>query len=53
MPAALIIIDMQRGMLPENTGPRNNPQAEDNIARLLAAWRAAGVPCFQVAPGDF
>jgi hypothetical protein len=22
---ALIIIDMQRGMLPENTAPRNNP----------------------------
>ncbi|OYW24654.1 MAG: cysteine hydrolase [Caulobacter sp. 12-67-6] len=48
MPAALIIIDMQRGMEPENTGPRNNPQAEDNIARLLAAWRAAAQPIVHV-----
>lgn len=45
---ALIIIDMQRGMLPENTGPRNNPQAEDNIALLLAAWRAGDLPIVHV-----
>jgi nicotinamidase-related amidase len=48
MAAALIIIDMQRGMLPENTGPRNNPAAEDNIERLLAAWRAAARPIVHV-----
>jgi len=48
MAAALIIVDMQRGMLPENTGPRNNPGAEDNIERLLAAWRAANRPIVHV-----
>ncbi len=48
MPVALIIVDMQRGMLPENTGPRNNPGAEDNIGRLLTAWRAAARPIVHV-----
>ena len=48
MAAALIIIDMQRGMLPENAGPRNNPGAEDNIERLLAAWRVAERPIVHV-----
>ena len=37
----LIIIDMQKGMADPAAGSRNNPQAEDNIARLLGAWRAA------------
>lgn len=39
---ALIIIDMQKGMCEPKLGRRNNPQAEDNIDRLLAAWRAFG-----------
>ena len=38
---ALVIIDMQQGMARPEGGARNNPQAEENIARLLAAWRAA------------
>lgn len=38
---ALIIIDMQKGMADPKSGVRNNPQAEDNIARLLDAWRGA------------
>lgn len=25
----------------------------DDRAKVVAMWRAAGVPCFQVAPGDF
>ncbi|MHA4870715.1 cysteine hydrolase family protein [Duganella sp. PWIR1] len=37
----LIIIDMQKGMATAAAGERNNPQAEANIVRLLAAWRAA------------
>ena len=41
---ALIVIDMQKGMRAARLPPRNNPQAEDNIARLLDAWRAAGQP---------
>lgn len=41
---ALLIIDMQKGMQSPTLPPRNNPQAEANIARLLAAWRDAGRP---------
>lgn len=41
---ALLIIDMQQGMLSPTLPPRNNPDAEDHIARLLAAWRDAGRP---------
>jgi nicotinamidase-related amidase len=45
---ALIIIDMQKGMLSSSLPPRNNPQAEDNIARLHAAWRESGQPVVSV-----
>jgi nicotinamidase-related amidase len=41
---ALLIIDMQKGMLSPALPPRNNPEAEDNIARLLAAWREREEP---------
>lgn len=41
---ALIIIDMQNAMRSETLPPRNNLEAEDNIARLLGAWRSAGNP---------
>jgi len=37
----LIIIDMQKGMANTPADSRNNPRAEDNIAQLLQAWRAA------------
>jgi nicotinamidase-related amidase len=43
-PAALIVIDMQEGMRFARLPPRNNPEAEDRIARLLAAWRRSGAP---------
>ncbi|MFZ6768336.1 cysteine hydrolase family protein [Undibacterium sp. Di26W] len=46
--AALIIIDMQRGMADPKAGRRNNPDAEDKIRQLLAAWRAAGKPIVHV-----
>lgn len=39
---ALIIIDMQKCMASEKAGERNNPAAEQNIARLLDAWRGGG-----------
>jgi nicotinamidase-related amidase len=37
----LILIDMQKGMANTPADSRNNPQAEENIAQLLQAWRAA------------
>jgi nicotinamidase-related amidase len=49
--AALIIIDVQQAIdHPKwlHWGPRNNPQAEANIARLLTAWRAAQRPIVHV-----
>ncbi len=45
---ALIIIDMQRGMLESSAGPRNNPQAEHAIATTLKAWREAKAPIVHV-----
>lgn len=46
--ATLIVIDMQRGMADPKSGRRNNPQAEDNMAALLAAWRTAARPVVHV-----
>lgn len=43
-PTALILIDLQQAMRLDRLPPRNNPQAEDRIAELLAAWRARGQP---------
>lgn len=49
--AALMIIDLQRAIDHPRwaaQGPRNNPEAERTIARLLAAWREAGRPIFHI-----
>jgi nicotinamidase-related amidase len=43
-PRALIVIDVQRGFEHPDLGPRDNPQAEANIAALIAAWRTRGEP---------
>jgi nicotinamidase-related amidase len=48
MKTALVIIDVQQGFDEPYWGARNNRQAEDNIARLLDAWRAAKRPVFHV-----
>lgn len=45
---ALLLIDIQDGLDEPRLGKRNNPDAEANMARLLAAWRAAGRPIFHV-----
>ena len=49
MRRALIVVDVQRGF--EDAaywGPRNNPACEDNIAKLIATWRASGQPIVRV-----
>ena len=46
---ALIVIDAQRGFDDPVWGAAcNNPQAEGNIARLLAAWRQDRRPIHHV-----
>jgi nicotinamidase-related amidase len=48
---ALLVIDVQRAIdHPDwaRYGPRNHPSAEQNIARLLDAWRRGGLPVYHV-----
>jgi nicotinamidase-related amidase len=46
--AALIIVDVQKGLDEPYWGLRNNPQAEANMAQLLAAWRRGGRPIYHI-----
>ena len=47
---ALIIVDVQKGF--EDVaywgGHRNNPQAEDHAAQILAKWRELNLPIFHI-----
>jgi len=48
---ALLVIDLQKAIDDPRwakDGPRNNPEAEANIARLLASWRKAGRPIIHI-----
>lgn len=46
--AALLLIDLQQAIDHPSWGHRNNPQAEANVAALLARWRSAGRPVYHV-----
>lgn len=46
--AGLILIDVQKGFADPKWGPRNNPDAEEKMAELLAAWRETKRPVFHV-----
>ena len=45
---ALVLIDLQQGFDHPRWGTRNNPDAEQRIAALLAAWRQAAGPVVHV-----
>jgi nicotinamidase-related amidase len=46
--AALIVIDVQDAIDDPRWGPRNNPDAEQVVAALLAAWRAEALPVIHI-----
>jgi nicotinamidase-related amidase len=46
--AALLVIDVQNAIDDPKWGPRNNPDAEANIATLIRAWRDSGRAIFHI-----
>ncbi len=47
-PTALLIIDVQQGLDATHLGTRNNPDAEQRMRTLLAAWRRVRWPVLHV-----
>jgi nicotinamidase-related amidase len=45
---ALILIDLQKAIDHLSWGERNNPEAEENVGRLLAHWRRTSRPIVHV-----
>ena len=45
---ALVIVDVQKGLDSPELGSRNNPDAESNMAMLLAEWRKRSAPVVHV-----
>ena len=48
MRRALVVIDVQQGFEDPRWGRRDNPACEENIARLVDAWRERGEPMVYV-----
>ncbi len=46
--AALIVVDVQKGFDEPSWGRRNNLLAEENIAKLLEAWRRTRRPIYHI-----
>jgi nicotinamidase-related amidase len=46
--AVLVVIDMQQAIDDPRFGARNNLDGEANIAALIAAWRAEGLPLIHI-----
>jgi nicotinamidase-related amidase len=46
--ATLVVIDLQNAIDHPSWGERNHPQAEKNIAALLAGWRRTARPIYHI-----
>jgi nicotinamidase-related amidase len=46
--AALLVIDLQKAIDHPSWGERNNPEAEQNIAAVLGAWRRTQRPIYHI-----